>query len=189
LLINRGFSVVLILLTTVCAVVPLLGAGAPSNPAGPNILEATQYPGSLIGVQYEPWFVPGAAGTWETAEAVPVLGKYNSLDPNVIRKHAEWFEDLGINWLLLDWTNPVLMKPDLFNTYRQLEKEGKHPPKIVLMAFLQNGPLDPHAVQKLNGIIARTKTNFLDKPEFKDLWLYYRGKPLLVILLFYSQSL
>ena len=182
---------------------PTRDGEASSLPRLPNILEATRFSGSLVGVQYETWFTPGNAGSWETAEAVPVLGKYNSFDANVLRKHAEWFEDLGVNWLLLDWSNMLWTKPEwekhqgasheleestllLFKTYRKLETEGKHPPKLVLMVGLQNGPVVPHAVQRLNGIIAWTKTNFLDKPEFKDLWLYYHGKPLLVILFFTS---
>jgi hypothetical protein len=197
-LIHHGFPVVFILLMAVWAwgLPPDTGSSSTVNP---KILEATQYPGTLMGLQYETWFTPGNAGSWETAEAVPVLGKYSSLDANVMRKHEAWFEDLGINWLLLDWSNMLWMNPAwekhqgasheleestalLFNTYRQLEKEGKHPPKLVLMIGLQNGPLVPHAMERLNGIFAWTKKNFLDNPEYKDLWLYYHGKPLATIL-------
>ena len=197
-LIHHGFPVVFILLMAVCAW-GLPPDAASSSSVNPKILEATQYPGTLMGLQYETWFTPGNAGSWETAEAVPVLGKYSSLDANVMRKHEAWFEDLGINWLLLDWSNMLWMNPAwekhqgasheleestalLFNTYRQLEKEGKHPPKLVLMIGLQNGPLVPHAMERLNGIFAWTKKNFLDNPEYKDLWLYYHGKPLATIL-------
>ena len=98
---------------------------------------------------------------------------------SVIRKHEEWFEDLGINWLLLDWSNMLWTRPDwekhegatreleettalLFKTYSQLEREGRHPPKLVIMLGLQNGPRVPNDVQRINGIIAWTKANFLD---------------------------
>jgi hypothetical protein len=63
-----------------------------------------------------------------------------------------------------------------------LEKEGKHPPKLVIMLGLQNGKLIPNGVQRMNNIITWTKANFLDNPEYKNLWLYYHGKPLLTIL-------
>ncbi len=198
-----GLAVALFVLVATPTVRPTCGGQTSSSPRAPSILEATRFSGSLVGVQYETWFTPGNAGSWKTTEAVPVLGKYNSFDANVLRKHEEWFEDLGVNWLLLDWSNMLWTKPEweehqgasheleestllLFKTYSKLETEGKHPPKLVLMIGLQNGPLVPHAVQRLNGIIAWTKTNFLDKPEFKDLWLYYHGKPLLVILFFTS---
>jgi hypothetical protein len=170
---------------------------AAATPAG--ILEATQYPGSLIGLQYESWFTPHNAGSYATAEAIPILGKYSSYDVSVIRKHEEWFEDLGINWLLLDWSNMLWTQPEwekhegatreleettalLFKTYSQLEREGKHPPKLVIMLGLQNGGRVPNDIQRINGIIAWTKANFLDKPEYKNLWLYHHGKPLLTIL-------
>ena len=137
------------------------GAGddLPAAASASGILEADQHPGSLIGLQYETFFTPHNVGSYETAEAIPILGKYSSYDVSVIRKHEEWFEDLGIDWLLLDWSNMLWSQPEwekhegstgeieastalLFKTYRQLEKEGKHPPKLVIMLGLQNGGLD-----------------------------------------------
>jgi len=126
-------------------------AGADSRATNTgNILEATQHPASLIGVQYESWFTPHNEGGYKTAEAVPILGKYSSYDAGVIRKQEQWFEDMGVDWLLLDWSNMLWMQPAweehrdatheleqttdlLFKTYNQLEKEGKHPPKLVIM--------------------------------------------------------
>jgi len=176
-------------------------AAVDDSPTGvpSGILEATEHPGSLIGLQYETWFTPRNAGDYATAEAVPMLGKYNSYDVSVIRKHAEWFEEMGIDCLLLDWSNMLWTHPDwekhegatreleettalLFKTYHQLEMEGKHPPKLVIMLGFQNGPRVPNDIQRINGIIAWTKANFLDKPEYRNLWLYYNGKPLLTIL-------
>src|ERR1022692_1570763 len=119
--------------------------------------EASKSPGTLIGLQYESYFTKhnvswetsqasGAIGLYNgTQEAIPILGKYSSYDVNVIRKHEEWFEYLGIDWLLIDWSNMLWSHPEwekhdgstgeietttalLFKTYRQLEKEGKHPP-------------------------------------------------------------
>ena len=172
--------------------------------AGAEILEADRHTGSLIGLQYETFFTPHNGGDFSTAEAVPILGKYSSNDVNVIRRHEAWFEDLGIDWLLLDWSNMLWMRPEwekhqgatseieqttslLFQTYRQMEKEGSHPPKLVIMLGLQNGRRIPDDAQRLNGIIAWLKTNFLDRPEDKDLWLYYHGRPLLTIL-FHTQQ-
>ena len=57
---------------------------------------------------------------------------------------------LGIDWLLVDWSNMLWMKPEwekhigatheleettelLLNTYSQMNKEGKATPKIVLL--------------------------------------------------------
>ncbi len=199
---RRGFRT-LACLAAILIIVGVVGRGAgdgmPAAAPTSGILEATQHRGSLIGLQYESFFTPHNVGGYETAEAIPILGKYSSYDVGVIRKHEEWFEDLGIDWLLLDWSNMLWSHPEwekhegstgeieattalLFQTYHQLEMEGKHPPKLVIMLGLENGKTIPNGVERLNAIIAWVKANFLDKPEYRDLWLYYSGKPLLTIL-------
>jgi hypothetical protein len=64
--------------------------------------------GSLIGIQYEHWFF--GPESWETAEAIPLQGKYTA-DEQTVSKHYAEFRDLGIDWLLIDWTNMLWMKP------------------------------------------------------------------------------
>jgi hypothetical protein len=157
---------------------------------------------SLIGMQYENWFTPHNA-IWDTAEGIPTLGKYSSTDPNILRKHFEWFDNLGIDWLLIDWSNMLWSKPAweahqgatreleetvavMFKTAAQLQREGKYAPKMVFMIGLQNGPPVPDGMKRLNGIIASIKANYLDNPAYKNLWLRYDGKPLLTILYFPS---
>lgn len=151
---------------------------------------------SLIGIQYEPWFY--GAQSWKTAEAVPLLGKYTT-DPPTIAKHFAEFEQLGFDWLLLDWSNMLRMQPAweqhvgethrledktavVFETARQLRQQGKYAPRLVFMLGLQNGLPVPDGVERLNGMLAWLKQNYLDRPEYKDLWLYDGGKPLLTIL-------
>jgi hypothetical protein len=163
-----------------------------------RVLEADKFHGSLMGMHYETWFTPKNVN-WETAEAVPILGKYSSYDVGVVKKHAEWFEYLGIDWLLVDWSNMLWMKPSweeqaggvrelvettqlLFDTYSRLEEEGRHPPKIVLLLGLQNGPNYPKdGVQRLGEIFDWINSHYLANPRYKDLWLYYGGKPLIVV--------
>ena len=181
------------------------------EPKANGHLEASKYSGTLMGLQYETYFTKLNVG-WDahrrtdipglnkgTQEAIPILGTYSSYDVNIIRKHEEWFEYLGIDWLLIDWSNFLWMSPAweqhqgatheieettelLFKTYSQMEKEGRHPPKLVIMLGLQNGPPVPQALERLNGIVAWTKRTLLDKPEYQNQWLYYNGKPLMTIL-------
>lgn len=167
-----------------------------SNPQA--ILEATKVHGSLMGMQYETWFTPKNV-TWDTAEAVPIFGKYSSYDVGIMRKHAEWFRQLGIDWLLIDWSNMLWMKPEweqhtgatheleettelLLKTYSQMNREGKRTPRIVLLLGLENGDPVHDGMKRLNGIFAFLTRNYLSKPEYKNLWLYYNGKPLITIL-------
>jgi hypothetical protein len=70
----------------------------------------------------------------------------------------------------------------LFETAAHLRRQGKYAPKLVFMIGLQNGPPVPHSLERLNGMIAWLKTNYLDRPEYKDLFLIVDGKPLLTIL-------
>ena len=129
---------------------------------------------------------------------LPILGKYTT-DTATVARHYEAFQQLGIDWLLIDWSNMLWTKPAweqhtgetqrleektavLFQTAVQLHREGKYAPKLVFMVGLQNGPPVPNGVARLNGMLAWLKANYLDRPEYKDLWLYDGGKPLLTIL-------
>jgi hypothetical protein len=174
-----------------------------SREANTGIVDAAKVSGSLVGIQYENWFTPHNAGKWDTAEAIPILGKYDSYDPNILRKHFAWFKEMGVDWLLIDWSNMLWSKPAweahqggtreleqtvavMFKTASELNKQGKYAPKLVFMLGLQNGPPVPDGMKQLNGMIAWIKTNYLNNPEYKNLWLYYNGKPLLTILYFPS---
>ncbi len=174
------------------------GASATSKSQTSLRLEATTYPGSLIGMQYEPWFTRDNVN-WDTAEAIPILGKYSSFDVNVLKQHAHWFESLGINWLLIDWSNMLWMQPAweeqrgavaqlekstalLFDTYAQLQKSGENPPRIVFLLGLENGPPVKNGVERLGRIFDFIDAHFLSNPQYKNLWLYYNSKPLITIL-------
>lgn len=159
-------------------------------------LDASKVSGSLIGIQYENWFY--GPKSWNTAEALPLLGKYTS-DSSIFQEHFTEFHELGIDWMLIDWSNMLWAKPawekhtadtakleqttaTLFQTAAALHKAGKYAPKMVFMVGLQNGPPVPDGVQRLNQMISWLKVNYLSRPEYKDLWLYDGGKPLLVVL-------
>jgi hypothetical protein len=191
-----------LLLTAAALACFTIAAGAFRPKHDSNNFDAANVSRSLIGIQYENWFTPHNA-TWDTAEAIPILGKYNSYDPSILRKHFAWFNDLGVDWLLIDWSNMLWSKPAweehqsatqeleetaavMFKTAAALAKEGRYAPKMVFMLGLQNGPPVPDGMKRLNGIIAWIKTNYLDNPAYKNLWLRYDGKPLLTILYFPS---
>jgi hypothetical protein len=180
-----------------------------------QILEADRVSRSLIGMQYENFFVhdlPAGSSSgltvtgpfvpvvnWDTAEATPILGKYDSYNVDVIKKHTEWFNYLGIDWLLIDWTNMLWSAPpweahaggtkqleetaELFiKTYAEMDRQGKPVPRLVFMLSPGNGASLPDGVARVNGIIAYLKTHYFDRPEYKNLWLYYGGKPLITLL-------
>jgi hypothetical protein len=184
-------------------------AAEKENPAAAQESKDAARGRTLIGMQYEAFFTPhnvnweggqasGSIGLYNgTQEAVPILGKYSSNDPTILRKHEAWFEDVGIDWLLLDWTNFLISKPQwetqtgpthevvattdlLFKTYRELEKEGKHPPKFVfMMPPFDSAASAPEGIERLNHLIAWTTERYLKNPEYKDRFLQLDGKPLM----------
>ena len=61
-------------------------------------------------MDWEPWFTRNNLGDkpWlqrPGAEGVPILGLYSSFNSNVVRQHAIWFAEAGINCILVDWSN------------------------------------------------------------------------------------
>jgi hypothetical protein len=135
---SMNFARIAMLLLSGCAL-----AQVPSGPPT-GILDADNFAGSLIGIQYEQWFY--GPQSWKTAEAVPILGKYTT-DTATVTRHYEAFQQLGIDWLLIDWSNMLWAKPAweqhagetrrleektavLFQTAMQLHREGKYAPKL-----------------------------------------------------------
>lgn len=189
-----------------CAVLIL---GAPSNmgaqtqiphvprPVPGNRLEADKLNRSVIGIQYSNFFIDGSK-SWETAEAIPVLGKYSSKDPGILKQHFEWFQQLGVDWLLIDWSNilwstspwdkHVGIAPEIeqsvavmFETALSLEKQRKYTPKMVFELAVKESRQKPRQIQQLNEVIDWINKKYLDNPEYRNLWLYYGGKPLLAV--------
>ena len=149
----------------------------------------------LVGMDYEPWFTP-LNMTWNTAEAIPLLGKYSSFNPQVVRQHALWLDQMGINYILMDWSNNLWGKTrfrqcppnarqlisattQLLKTYAQMRKQGIATPQVTLLLGLINGP--PTTTTALNGELAWIYRNYIRNPRFAGLWLVYHKKPLIVI--------
>ena len=122
-----------------------------------------------------------------TEEAIPILGKYSSYDVNIIRKHEEWFEYLGIDWLLIDWTNFLIAKPaweqqqgadarsrgDHGTPLQDLPPtaKGRQAPAQVGFhdAAVQERSERTVGIQRLNTVIQWATQHYLDNPEYKDL--------------------
>ena len=150
----------------------------------------------LVCVQWEPWFTPQNA-YWQTAQAVPVVGLYDSYNRDVVRQHILWFVDLGIDFIMPDWSNHIWEKqhwderPDganeiihatslLLEALADIRTEGIPVPKVVLMPGLTNGP--PTTMTAMNEQLQWVYHAWMRNPRFAGLWQDYDGKPLVVIL-------
>ncbi|HOZ49462.1 MAG TPA: hypothetical protein PLO37_24020 [Candidatus Hydrogenedentes bacterium] len=159
-------------------------------------IEVYEDPDHLIGMQWEPWFTPKNA-YWQTAQAVPVIGFYDSTDRDVIRQHALWLMDAGVNFIFVDWSNHIWGKQHwserfpnadeiihattvTLEAYADMRDEGLPVPKVVIMPGLSNGP--PATMEALDEENAWIYENYNANPRFDGLWVIYEGKPLLVPL-------
>lgn len=146
-------------------------------------------------MEYEPWFTPRNA-RWDTAEAVPLVGRYDSFNAQVIRQHCLWLVDAGIDFLLVDWSNNLWGKQhwsergpgvdeliratdQLFVTLAGMRREGIPVPRVTLLLGLNNGPATTVGAlsEEMRWVYARYARN----PRFHDLWLDYEQKPLIVL--------
>jgi hypothetical protein len=160
-----------------------------------------------IGMEYEVWFpgIPaqgpyGGEHYWEPRWGTPLLGTYDSTDPKVVDKHAEWLAAIGVDFVLIDWANNIanaLSGPTIvgdtirertnsvFQEYHDLQQRGAPHPKIAILlgAQNQNGVAAQDAIS--SGSLNREADYVYDHFVSKDPELYfqYKGKPLLVIYL------
>jgi len=161
-----------------------------------RIMRGSRDTANLFGVQWESWFTPGSA-TWSSAEAVPVVGFYDSYNEDVIRQHILWFMDLGVNFIIPDWSNHLWGKKHwkeaedgaraivhattvFLEVMAKMRDEGMDVPRVALMPGLSNGP--PTTVVALNEQLDWIYQNYVLNPRFKGLFQEYDGKPLMIIL-------
>lgn len=152
--------------------------------------------GTLFGMQWEPWFT-GGVPRWETAQAVPLTGFYDSYNRDVTRQHLLWLMDIGADFILIDWTNHLWgrqhwdERPDHVNALlhatqlalevmAEMRDEGLPVPKAVLFPGLSNGR--PTTMQALNEELSWIYHAWVRNPRFAGLWLDFDDKPLVVVL-------
>lgn len=151
---------------------------------------------TLFGMQWEPWFTRGVE-QWRTAQAVPIVGFYDSYNRDVTRQHILWFMELGVDFILPDWTNHLWglqhwdERSDDVNaivhattltleTLAEMRDEGLPVPKMVLFPGLSNG--HPTTMEALNEEFAWIFHTYVRNPRFEGLWQEFDGKPLIVVL-------
>ncbi len=163
-------------------------------------IESRRDPDYLIGMQWGSYFYPGGFW-WQTAQAVPLVGFYESYNRDIIRQHALWLMDMGIDFIYADW--PIHIPPDAdgeqhwrnrperanlqihstamtLEVYAEMRAEGYPVPGLVIMGFLANGPANtPEAVnEQLDWIY----NYFIRNPRYEGLWVLEEGKPLIALL-------
>ena len=151
--------------------------------------------GTLFGMQWEGCFSP--TRSWATAQAIPIMGMYDSTIPEVYRQQILWFMDMGVDFIISDWSNHIWGKKHwtersggadeimhdtqmLLEVLADMRDEGLPVPKLVIMPGLSNGP--PTTMEAINEELEWIYQDYVRNPRFKNLWLIYDGKPLIIIL-------
>ena len=81
----------------------------------------------------------------------PLHGYYQATDPWVLRRHAQWLADAGIDTLIFDTTNAVTY-PEVYRSlcdvFQQVRAEGGRTPHIAFMVNTQAGKTARHSVRR-----------------------------------------
>lgn len=107
----------------------------------------------------------------------PLFGYYQDTDRWVLRKHAEMLAAAGVDVVIFDCTNgditwrSAYMK--LCKVFSEARKDGVKTPYIAFMLGLFAQPESLKAMEKLY-------KNFYQAGLYKDLWFYWKGKPLIM---------
>ncbi|MHB1305667.1 MAG: glycoside hydrolase family 71/99 protein [Limisphaerales bacterium] len=104
--------------------------------------------------------------------AEPLMGYYANDDPWVLRRHAQWLADAGVDTLIFDATNVQTYRKvylALCATFEEVRRAGGHTPQIAFMVNTEAGRT------------ADTLFRELYQPgQHRDLWFNWQGKPLLL---------
>lgn len=147
-----------------------------------------------VGIFYWTWHIPNRNGPYDNTKLLakaedgivpwpdpashhwgePELGYYIMTDPFVIRRHANWLVDAGVDVVLFDTTNPPFTWREeyeaLCREYEAMRREGARTPAIGFIAPFG----DPRAVT------SRLWSDLYQPGLWQDLWFQWEGKPLLL---------
>lgn len=106
--------------------------------------------------------------------AEPLFGYYVSLDPWVIRKHAQMLADAGVDTLIFDVSNyetfqVAYMK--ILEIFSDIRSKGGKTPQIMFMGPFWDG----------EDTIMTLYSNLYSKGLYSDLWFMWDGKPVVIV--------
>lgn len=113
------------------------------------------------------WGPPGAYYWGE-----PLYGYYHSMDPWVLRRHANLLVDAGVDTVIFDTTNRVTYRDvymKICEVWTQVRKEGGRTPQICFMVNTQAG----ETAQEIY-------SDLYQPGLYKELWFRWQGRPLLI---------
>ncbi|MBI2299926.1 MAG: hypothetical protein HYU66_13460 [Armatimonadetes bacterium] len=152
-------------------------------------------PAHLIAMQWEEWFTPHNCW-WQTAQAVPVMGFYDSMLPEVARQHLIWFIESGVDCVIADWSNNIWNAKEwapgvgtqeliqashvMLREMAKMRAEGCVVPRMSFLTGIDyERPEGPRVADAQLDFIWR---EYVTNPAYKGLWQEFEGKPLILAL-------
>ena len=137
-----------------------------------NITEIVrQHPEAMQQTDHPLW---GTPQTLEYYWEQPLLGYYQTTDKWVLRKHAEWLADAGVDAVFFDCTNGdrtwMASTEALMETWDQAQKDGVNVPKIAFILNFWPVPTTQASLRQLYKDIYQPH-------RYENLWFYWKGKP------------
>ena len=157
----------------------------------PSVTAASSYRPSnpadrLVGVAYSTWHKTASEQDWgKRVWGTPTVGFYASNDRAVIRQHATWLADAGVDFIWVDWSNNIkyLFDPnksnptfdmiegathDIFDEYTAMRAAGQKTPNISIFAGVTGSPgaaFDGRLQKKVDQIY----TQYVADPKYRPL--------------------
>lgn len=150
---------------------------------------------NYVGICYSTWFTPIADGAKLTSTSnkvnnqfyywgEPALGFYRSDDKNVIRTHMTQLADAGVDFIIIDNTNAStswksssywnLMVSSsnkaLLDTIYEMNSQGLKTPRVLNWINTNNG----------SDVVNAIYSEFYKNSKYKNIWVYYDGKPFIL---------
>ncbi len=151
-----------------------VGGRLETGPA--NVTEIiTRYPDAVNDYDHPIWKQIGPVGGYHWNE--PLFGYYHGADPWIYRKHAEMLADAGVDVVVFDCTNGTFTWKEAYDVLGEVwmaaRRDGVRTPQISFLC-----PFAPHDDSRVN--ITKIYEDIYKPGRFKDLWFYWKGKPLLM---------
>ncbi len=152
-------------------------------------------PNHLIVMQWENWY-GRTMYRWDTAQAVPLMGFYETADENVMRQHIIWMIEAGTDIIQCDMSNNIWEAKDwddrssnanellfvnqlMMETLAKMRDEGITVPKFMILSgtnWTENG------LKVINQQLNALYQLYINNTRFSDLYYRLDGKPLVLLL-------
>ena len=107
----------------------------------------------------------------------PLFGYYRDTDEWVLRKHAEMLGEAGVDVIIFDCTNGDMLWTEsymkLCEVFEKARQDGVRTPQIAFILAFWTNPAQQRALKNLYN-------EFYKPGKYKDLWFYWKGKPLVM---------